>query len=293
VNDTETEIGDNTSHLLSQRSKEAETAMPAVEDFFRAVAHKVRARLVNRSSVDIPVRVAGVEVKPLSVVLEDSEYREGAIYSLLRFNPIGLPGMIVLQGALLGRIVGTMLGEDPEEETQMGGLKALTPVEQKIAHRVCGDLVGELHDGWPVSPVPRIETDAPASSPRSVTGNVRNTEVFAATFDFGPPTNPYGLLCCAIPVQAFRALAGPVVIEREKDPASLDLGAFMPIEVELVAELSAISLTVSQLEALTVGDTLPLGNVRRASVKVNGKPAFEGLVGEMDGLRSVQIQRRI
>ena len=146
---------DNTASLLSQRSKEAEMAMPAVEDFFRVVAHKVRARLVNRSSVDIPVRVAGVEVKSLGAVLEDSEYREGSIYSLLRFNPLGMPGMIVLQGALLGRIVGTMLGEDPEEESQMGAVKALTPVEQKIAHRVCGDLVSELHDGWPVTPVPR------------------------------------------------------------------------------------------------------------------------------------------
>ena len=292
MTETDARAPENTAQLLSQRSKEAEAAMPAVEDFFRAVAHRVRSRLVNRSSVDIPVRVAGVEVKALSVVLEDSEYREGSIYSLLRFNPLGLPGMIVLQGALLGRIVGTMLGEDPEEGTQMGGIKALTPVEQKIAHRVCGDLVSELHDRWPTSPVPRIDTDAPASSPRAVTGSVRNTEVFAATLDFGPPTNPYGLLCCAIPVQAFRALAGPMVIEREKASPALDLSALMPIEVELVAELATLQLTVSQLEALAVGDTLELGNVRRAYVRVNGKPAFEGLVGEMDGLRSVQIQRR-
>jgi len=290
VSDVDT---DNTASLLSQRSKEAETAMPAVEDFFRVVAHKVRARLVNRSSVDIPVRVAGVEVKSLGAVLEDSEYREGSIYSLLRFNPLGMPGMIVLQGALLGRIVGTMLGEDPEEESQMGAVKALTPVEQKIAHRVCGDLVSELHDGWPLKPVPRIETDAPASSPRSVTGNVRNTEVFAATLDFGPPTNPYGLLCCAIPVQAFRALSGPVVIEREKSAPSVDLSSLMPIEVELVAELAAFELTVSQLERMAVGDTLEVGNIRTASVKVNGKPTFEGVAGEVDGHRSVQIQRRI
>ena len=284
---------DNTASLLSQRSKEAETAMPAVEDFFRVVAHKVRARLVNRSSVDIPVRVAGVEVKSLGVVLEDSEYREGSIYSLLRFNPLGMPGMIVLQGALLGRIVGTMLGEDPEEESQMGAVKALTPVEQKIAHRVCGDLVSELHDGWPLKPVPRIETDAPASSPRSVTGNVRNTEVFAATLDFGPPTNPYGLLCCAIPVQAFRALSGPVVIEREKSAPSVDLSSLMPIEVEIVAELAAFELTVAQLEQLAVGDTLEVGNIRTAGIKVNGKPTFEGVAGEVDGHRSVQIRRRI
>ena len=267
--------------------------MPAVEDFFRVVAHKVRARLVNRSSVDIPVRVAGVEVKSLGVVLEDSEYREGSIYSLLRFNPLGMPGMIVLQGALLGRIVGTMLGEDPEEESQMGAVKALTPVEQKIAHRVCGDLVSELHDGWPLKPVPRIETDAPASSPRSVTGNVRNTEVFAATLDFGPPTNPYGLLCCAIPVQAFRALSGPVIIEREKSAPSVDLSSLMPIEVEIVAELAAFELTVAQLEQLAVGDTLEVGNIRTAGIKVNGKPTFEGVAGEVDGHRSVQIRRRI
>ena len=135
---------------------------------------------------------------PLAKVLEDSEYREGAIYSLLRFNPLGMPGMIVLQGALLGRIVGTMLGEDPDEETQMGGVRALTPVEQKIAHRVCGDLVSELHDGWPI-PVPRIETDAPASSPRSVTGNVRNTAVFAATSTLGRP--PIRTVCCVVPFQ--------------------------------------------------------------------------------------------
>lgn len=284
---------DNTASLLSQRSKEAEMAMPAVEDFFRVVAHKVRARLVNRSSVDIPVRVAGVEVKSLGAVLEDSEYREGSIYSLLRFNPLGMPGMIVLQGALLGRIVGTMLGEDPEEESQMGAVKALTPVEQKIAHRVCGDLVSELHDGWPVTPVPRIETDAPASSPRSVTGNVRNTEVFAATLDFGPPTNPYGLLCCAIPVQAFRALSGPVVIEREKSAPSVDLSSLMPIEVEVVAELASFQLTVAQLENMAVDDVLEVGNIRTARIKVNGKPTFEGVAGEVDGHRSVQIQRRL
>jgi len=279
--------------LLTQRSKEAEFAMPAVEDFFRLVAHRVRARLVNRSSVDIPVRVAGVEVKPLSMVLDDNEYREGSIYSVLRFNPLGLPGMIVLQGTLLGRIVGTMLGEDPDEETRMGGVKALTPVEQKIAHRVCGDLVSEMHDCWPLTPVPRMETDSPASSPRSITSNVRNTEVFAATLDFGPPTNPYGLLCCAVPVHAFRALAGPMVIEKERDPPSVDLTPLMPVEVEMVAQMAKLELTVSALRALAVGDTLDVGSLRSVLIKVNGKTLFEGRPGEVDGHRSVQIQRRL
>ena len=62
MSDTDPNTAESATQLLTQRSKEAEAAMPSVEDFFRLVAHRVRARLVNRSSVDIPVRVAGVDV---------------------------------------------------------------------------------------------------------------------------------------------------------------------------------------------------------------------------------------
>ena len=94
-------------------------------------------------------------------------------------------------------------------------------------------------------------------------------------------------------MQAFRALSGPVIIEREKSAPSVDLSSLMPIEVEVVAELASFQLTVAQLENMAVDDVLEVGNIRTARIKVNGKPTFEGVAGEVDGHRSVQIQRRL
>jgi flagellar motor switch protein FliM len=268
--------------------------MPAVEDFFHAIALRIRARLVNRSAADIEVRVAGVEVKPLGAVLEDSEYRENAVYGLMRFTPPGLPGLIVLQGTLLSKIVGAMLGEYMDDEADPPVVRALTAVEQQIAVRVCNDVVSELKDAWPVADVPRIEVDRPATSGRVVAGAVRSVSVFSATLDFGPPTNPYGLLSCNVPVQVFRNMGAPSVIEQEPQAErSVDLSRVMPLEVEMVAELAKINMSVTQLRALEVGDTLDVGPVRTATLKINGMPVMEGKPGEVGGHRSVQILRRL
>jgi flagellar motor switch protein FliM len=84
-----------------------------------------------------------------------------------------------------------------------------------------------------------------------------------------------------------------MVIEREDKAPVVDLTALLPIEVELVAELATLTLSVSQLRAMQVGDTLDVGSLRSALVRANGKPVFEGSPGEMEGHRSVQLQRRV
>jgi flagellar motor switch protein FliM len=84
-----------------------------------------------------------------------------------------------------------------------------------------------------------------------------------------------------------------MVIEREKEPPSVDLSGLMPIEVELVAELAQLQVTVDVLKTLAVGDTLEVGSLRSAVIKVNGKPSFEGTPGEMEGHRSIQVRRRL
>ena len=60
-----------------------------------------------------------------------------------------------------------------------------------------------------------------------------------------------------------------------------------------VAELARLQLTVETLRTMSVGDTLDVGSVRTALVRVNGKAVFEGQPGEVDGHRSIQIRRRV
>lgn len=280
--------------LLAQRSRDSEAAMPAVEDFFSSVAARIRARLVNRSATDIAVRVAGVEVKTLSAVVEDTEYRENAIYGLMHFMPPGVPGLIVLQGGLLSKIVGAMLGEQMSDDDDPPMVRALTTVEQQIALRVCKDVVSEIKEVWPVGDPPRIDLDRPATSGRVVSGTTRTVEVYSATLDFGPPTNPYGLLCCCVPVQVFKDMGGSSVSESAKSvPTVPDFGRVMPLEVEMVAEIAKLKMTISQIRALEIGQVLDVGPVRTATIKVNGLPLLQGKPGEVDGHRSVQIIRRI
>ncbi len=280
--------------LLAQRSRDSEVAMPVVEDFFHEVAVRMRARLLNRSASDIQVRLAGVDVRTLGDVLEDTEYREGAVYGVLRFTPPGLPGLAVVQGVLLSRMVEAMLGEEPSTEAEFSAVRSLTPVEQQIARRVCNDLRDELLDVWPSVAHPRIDVERPGTSPRGIVGGVRTVSVYSATFDFGPPTNPYGLLCCNIPVQVFRGMdGGHQVIENQKAPREVNMDRVLGLEVDLVAEISRISMPVQALKDMKVGDVWDVGPVRRAVLKINGRPVIEGKPGEVDGHRSIQIIRRL
>jgi flagellar motor switch protein FliM len=280
--------------LLAQRSRDSEGAMPAVEDFFGSIAQRIRSRLVNRSASDIQVRLAGVDVRTLGDVVEDTEYRDSAIYGVMRFTPPGLPGLVVLQATLLSRMVEAMLGEEPSEESEVAAVRSLTPVEQQIAHRICRDIRDELVDLWPLGSPPRIDVDRPGTSGRGVMGVMRTVAVYSATLDFGPPTHPYGLLCCNIPVQVFRPTgAGSSVIEKAELHRDVDLGRVMGLEVEVVAEMARISMSIQELENLSVGDVLDVGPVRTAVMKINDHAVIEGKPGEVDGHRSVQIVRRL
>ena len=100
----------NTPSLLSHPDREAAAALPALEDLFRSVARRVRTRLVNRAGSDVPVRLGVAQVTTVGHILDDSETRAGGIFAVFRFEPLGLPGLVVVQGRLLSRIVGVMLG---------------------------------------------------------------------------------------------------------------------------------------------------------------------------------------
>jgi flagellar motor switch protein FliM len=280
--------------LLAQRSRDSEVAMPAVEDFFNEIALRIRSRLVNRSASDIQVRLAGVDVRTLGDVVEDTEYRESAVYGVMRFTPPGLPGLIVLQSTLLSHMVGAMLGEEPGHSVELASVRSLTPVEQQIARRICNDIADELVDAWPLGSPPRIDVERPSTTARGVIGGVRTVNVYSATLDFGPPTAPYGLMCCNIPVQVFRAIDGSTsVLEQTTAPRDVDMERVMGLEVEVVAEIARLRMSVQELEDLEVGDTLDVGPVRTALLKINDHPIIEGKPGEVDGHRSVQIRRRL
>ena len=119
-------------NLLSHPDREAAAALPALEDLFRSVARRVRTRLVNRAGSDVPVRLGVAQVTTVGHILDDSETRAGGIFAVFRFEPLGLPGLVVVQGRLLSRIVGVMLGENIDDEPPPYRSRQVTEVELRL-----------------------------------------------------------------------------------------------------------------------------------------------------------------
>ena len=72
----------NIAHLVN-RSGQNQSALSRVERYFRAVSERFKARIVNRSTKDIPVRVADIDILTLGEVFANPEFREGTIFTQL------------------------------------------------------------------------------------------------------------------------------------------------------------------------------------------------------------------
>ena len=280
-----------TSPLINHRSREASAALPRVESFFQLVAAQLRARLVNRSAADVPVRVSGVEVRTLGALHREPEFAGGCVLGELRLGS-GMPtGIVVIQHNLLTRLIAVLLGEGLEESNELSQFRALTPVERRIAGRICEDLVAGIGSCWPGTAKPECCFGGLVSPAVLTDPMVSGSSVYTAMLDFGPAGSALGLMAVAIPVSA---LSGSETSRTEAAPKRREssLASVMPVELEVVVELTRIKLTVNRLRSLEVGEVVPLGSLRDAVVKVNGMPLFEGQAGVSGGARSVKLVRR-
>jgi flagellar motor switch protein FliM len=283
------------SKLLVRPDRDAASALPALEDLFRASARDVRTRLVNRAGSDVPVRLGVAQVTTVGRILEDTDARDGGVFGLFRFNPMGLPGLVVVQGRLLSRLVGVLLGEDPDEEPPPYRVRPVTQVEMRFCRRITDDVLNSLSAAWPKNPRPSLDIESLGSNPRLAKGLSQTTAVVAASLDFGRPDAPYGLMIVAIPAQAARDLRVPKIeaITPERRRRRYDSRRLLPVKVEAVAELARTRLTLSQLQDLRVGTEIDLGSYNQVHLKVNGRTLFEGEPGSSGGSHCVKINCRI
>lgn len=280
--------------LLQQRSRATEQALPAVEEFFQSLALRVRARLVNRSSSNIRVRLGGVEIKTLEDLKEDPQFKETGVYGLLRFDAPRIPSAAALQRPLLTRIIGAMLGdEDGPEDGEDSKQRPLSQVEVRIAQRLFRELCQDLVDVWPSKQVPSIALDGPPGQARIIDNDVSSEEVFRATFDFGPAEDPWGLLAVTVPTQVLREVGKRSENGAHKGARVPRMGRVLPVEIEVVAEMARVPMRVRDLKRLAVGDLVPLGSLDSALLRVNGRPVLAAEPGHANGQRSVRVLDRV
>jgi len=288
--------GYETPSLLSHPDREAAASLPALEELFRSVARKVRTRLVNRSGADVPVRLGVAQVTTVGNIMDDSESRSGGVFAMVRFEPLGLPGLVVMQGRLLSRIVGVMLGENPDSErTTPYRSRQATEVEMKIAKRTCQDVITGLMETWPSSKPIDISIGEIGTNPRAASGMANSTPVVAASLDFGRPDDPYGLMIIAIPAQSARDLKVQQVkpTAKGRGTGEVDLNRVFDMEMHTIAELAKVTIPLSKLKALDIGGMIDLGPAKLVKLQINGHTTILGEPGESRGSHSIKVVERV
>ncbi len=282
------------SALLVQPDRESAGTLPVMEDLFRSAARDVRTRLVNRAGADVQVRLGLAQVTTIAGVIDDTDARDGGVFGLFRFHPSGLPGIFVVQGRLLARIVGILLGEDPTKPPPPYRIRAVTQVELRFAKRIVQDVLESLQNAWPAVPAPSMEIEAIGTGPRLTSSLTPTTPVIAGSLDFGSPDAPYGLLTVAIPAQVARDLQVPkmAIIPRAVRDRRYNSDRLMPLPLDAVAELGRTRMKLKDLKALYVGQELTLGSGREVEVKVGGRVVFLGEPGHQGGRHSVRVTGR-
>jgi len=269
------------------------SAVARVEEVFRIAARRIRTRLVNRGGADVQVRFGTAEVGPLGGFMDRFRAKEGAIYARLRLGPGDMPGLLVVEAALLQHMIGLMLG-DPTASIGPQGFRAPTAIDLRIARRIMGDALIGVTEMAAAQVNARARIEGISANPAMVVPFSRGAVVLETSLDFGPPGSPFGLMSFLFPAELVHAWF-PTRPSRTEGEQVLREGMsrVMPIPETLVAELTRVKLTLADLKGLKPGSVIDLGPTREVPLRVGGRVAFVGEPGEQNGVRSVRVKNRL
>lgn len=281
-----------TSARRQEEDADLVAALPRVGECLTTAIERMRARIMSRSGSDVRLRVSDVRIATCEELLETPEVLDAALWAPCGYE--GATGFCAIEAQLLDQLVGWLFGDAGAVGRPAGARRAPTSVEIGVGDRLCDELYRGIERHWPTAPAPTFERRPATASRHCVAEIPRTAAMMAATVTFGSEASPVGCLTVALPVQVLRGVSpSPAAVQRRVQPArTADYERLMGVEMEVVVELTRIRTPLRALEALEVGQELPLGLLRDARALVNGRASFIGEAGETAGHRSFRIRQR-
>jgi flagellar motor switch protein FliM len=192
-------------------------------------------------------------------------------------GPPPLHGLVMVDEAAMARILDGVLGGDGAPSV---GLCALTSAQTALANRVSAALVRSFGDvlaskfALAVEPAPGVEVK---------TGTAVLTTL---TLEGG------GRILIAIPL----AVIGPESAGEEPDVMNPQIAAALgEVELDIVAELGTLRLSLATIANLQVGDVLrlPLALDERVRVRAGGSTIFRGRPTAQGDIVAIALDRRV
>ena len=261
------------------------------QDLFRGVVRDLRGHLINRLGCDVPVRFSDAGYVGHGELIDDLAEEGAGVFVRFHLEPCGVPGLLAVDGLLLYRLMGLLLGEDPHAEPGAYVWRPPTRMDRAVAERLASDLFLALCQNLPPEVAEQVRILEVTGSPRIELPIPRNAPLLDITLDFGPAEDPYGLVTLALPLK-LAELIWPEATQRN-EATERGVSRVLPLPVTVVAELGRVKMSLSDLTDLAEGSILRLGAPQAVELSVSGRPTLSAEAGEQQGTRCVRVLRRV
>lgn len=246
-------------------------------------------------------RTVEVSVGPVRIIKYTDFIRNLVVptnLNLIHISPLRGTGMMVMDPTLVFLVVDNMFGGDGRFHTRVEG-RDFTATEQRIIQRILNIMFDAYERSW--APVYPIKFEYLRSEMNTQFANIAtpNEVVVAITFniELGPNGGemhfcvPYSMV---EPIKDI--LTSPLQGENlggDKRWVKMMTQQIQSAEVEIVANLAARKMTVSDLLELKAGDVIPINISDTIEGQIDNIPVMECRYGVFNGQYALKVEKLI
>jgi flagellar motor switch protein FliM len=278
--------------LLTQEHA-GKARMPALElinERFCRLLRSAMFKLLGR----IP-EIAGSPVQTMKFAAFTAALPKPSNLNIAQLKPLRGSALFAFEPALVYLVVDNLFGGDGRFEPRGEG-RDCTPTEQGIIQRILAVIFDEYEKAWKdVYPL-RLEFLRSEANPQCAGVASPEDVVVAMKFTIGSGIGNGAFHIC-IPYSALDPIRdlvqGTGQTKERVEPDQRWLGLLsrevQSAEVELVADLITVPVTVKQLLGMTVGDILSVNISDIVTARVDGVPIFDCRFGTLNGQYALRI----
>lgn len=257
------------------------------------------ARLFRIGLFNFLRRSTEISVGPVRVIKYSEFIRNMPVptnLNLIKVNPLRGTSLFIFDPNLVFLIVDNLFGGDGRFHTRVEG-RDFTPTEQRVILRLLEVAFAEYEKSW--APVFKIKIEYLRAEMNTQFANIAtpNEVVVATTFTIDLGNNSGEFHVC-MPYSTLEPLRDTLASSMQGDQMEADTRwvkllskEIQQAEVELIANLSEVPITLGQILNMKEGDILSLDIPEAIIAQIDGVPILECKYGVLNGQYALKVNK--
>ena len=257
------------------------------------------ARLFRLGLFNFLRRSAEISVGPVRVIKYSEFIRNMPVptnLNLIKVNPLRGTSLFVFDPNLIFLVVDNLFGGDGRFHTRVEG-REFTPTEQRVIQRLLEVAFADYEKSW--APVFQIQIEYLRAEMNTQFANIAtpNEVVVATTFTIDLGNNSGEFHIC-MPYSMIEPIRDTLSSSMQGDQMEADTRwvkllskEIQQAEVELVANLSEVPITLGHILNMKEGDIISLDIPEAIIAQIDGVPILECKYGVLNGQYALKVNK--